>query len=374
MIALVAGCGSGGEVSTGTNASTVATISPTTDTPSTILETSSSPSTTSSSVAVTTSSSTSTTNPTTSTTSAPPPSTTPADVSDPETFAGSIAVPAGEIEVGPDDLFVLHVDGDLWLHPGILGASPAAAFRIADLGDPRDPVEEGPGPNAVDHVAGVVNGTVIYSDCCEPVAGNVLGATGAESERIHLLYGYSPKFSPDRTKLVSANDYALTVIELSTGEMTGRVLNNDSARYINVWDVSWAGDSSVVLLFFDDDGFALLPSVADAPFDSGPAVPLGVAFDPDTRVHVQFAGHGPNGEIAVTVADDASTSIRFFDHTTLAELPEQQRVLPAGVESVRLASDGLGLLWIDDEQLWYLPAGGEPRSLGTGFLAAWFAT
>jgi len=89
---------------------------------------------------------------------------------------------------------------------------------------------------------------------------------------------------------------------------------------------------------------------------------------------LRFAGHGSNGEIALKIAGESSTSIRFFHPATLAEIPEQQRVLPPVVESVRLAPDGAGLLWIDDQQLWYHPAGGESRSLGYGYSAAWFAT
>lgn len=360
VIVLAVGCGADDQVSTEGSESTMPTISPTSDNPVVTLETSSSVSTTS----PTTSPSTSTLAP--STTSIPP-------VTDPETFQGSVTVPAGEIDVGPDDLFVTHLDGDLWLHPGILSGSPAEPFRIADLGDPRDPVTEGPGPNQVEQVAGVFNGTAIYSDCCEPAAGNILAATRAGSERINLFHGYTPKFSPDRTRLAAANSYALTVVELSTGAMTGRALNEGSA-YINVWDVSWIDNFSLVLLYFDDTGFALLPFDADSPLESASPTPLGVAFDPDAPSHVEFAGHGANGEIALTAADETSTLIRFFDPATLAEIPDLQRALPAGVQSVRLASDGIGLLWIDDQQLWYHPAGGEPRSLGIGYIAAWFAT
>jgi hypothetical protein len=42
---------------------------------------------------------------------------------------------------------------------------------------------------------------------------------------------------------------------------------------------------------------------------------------------------------------------------------------------VQLASDGEGLLWIDNTTtLWYLPNGAEPSQLGTGYTAAWFST
>jgi len=221
----------------------------------------------------------------------------------PETFEDSVTVPAGQIDVGPNDLFIAHADGDLWLHPRILTESPAEAFRIADFGDPRDPVDEGSGPNQVQHVAGVVNRSVIYSYCCEPAAGNVLAATRADSEWINLLFGYTPVFSPDRTRLATANSLALNVVEFSSGVTTGR-MHNQSATYLNLSVLIWTDDSSLVLLYLDDSGYALLPIDADSLVESAAPTPLGVAFDPDAPSLVRFAGHGPNGEIGITIADE----------------------------------------------------------------------
>ena len=50
-----------------------------------------------------------------------------------------------------------------------------------------------------------------------------------------------------------------------------------------------------------------------------------------------------------------------------------ERDLPSGVTSVRLDSDGVGLLWIDAGTLWSLPADGVVGDLGNGFVGAWFA-
>lgn len=50
-----------------------------------------------------------------------------------------------------------------------------------------------------------------------------------------------------------------------------------------------------------------------------------------------------------------------------------QRDLPRGVRSVHLAADGIGLMWVDHGTLWYLPADGGTRQLGTAITAAWFA-
>jgi len=89
---------------------------------------------------------------------------------------------------------------------------------------------------------------------------------------------------------------------------------------------------------------------------------------------VQFAGRGPNGEVAVVYYSNSTTKISYLDSTTLDELPGLTRELPAGVTSVRLDSDGIGLLWIDSNTLWYLPASGSVRRLGQGYTSAWFAT
>ena len=67
----------------------------------------------------------------------------------------------------------------------------------------------------------------------------------------------------NRTQLANANNIALSVVEFSTGAMTGRFLDN-GGHFINVRDVSWTDDSSVVLLYFDDNGYALLRFDADS--------------------------------------------------------------------------------------------------------------
>ena len=120
----------------------------------------------------------------------------------------SIELPVGSIHTGPDDLFIVHDDGDLYWHRDILAENPTDPIRLADFGDPRPPVTEGSGPNGVDAIAGVVNGSLIYGDCCEPISGNLLAATGPDSERTLLGAGYSPTLSSDQQFLATANDYA----------------------------------------------------------------------------------------------------------------------------------------------------------------------
>lgn len=88
---------------------------------------------------------------------------------------------------------------------------------------------------------------------------------------------------------------------------------------------------------------------------------------------IHLDGRGPNGEIAVSVSDATTTVIPYYDAATLTERREIQRTLPPGVTSVRLADDGVGLLWVDDTTLWYVPDGGDVRDQGSGYTAARYA-
>ena len=76
----------------------------------------------------------------------------------------------------------------------------------------------------------------------------------------------------------------------------------------------------------------------------------------------------------VAVRTESTTRLRYFAPTTLAELPPMERSLPGSATSIRLADDGVGLLWVDGGVLYHLPAGEfEADRLGDGVLAAWFA-
>lgn len=295
----------------------------------------------------------------------------------PRLSTGTVTIPSGTIAAGPNDLFVVHTDGDLWLHPGILAGDTSASLRLADLTDPRLPAgPEGDGPNAVEDVAGEVDGVVYYSDCCSPIVGDLLAATGADSERIILGAGYAPALSPDRTRLATANGIELVVIDLTAGTYQARNLN-DEQMWIEPWDVIWTPDAtSVVVLYFETSSqWSLVRFAAAPPFEHSAPVPLGVAFEPMSTDVVRFAGRGPDGEIAITIGTDRATVIRYFDPVTLVEIPAMQRSLPTGARSVQLAADGVSVLWIDDTStLWYIPAGGDAHQFGDGYTAAWFNT
>ena len=285
-----------------------------------------------------------------------------------------IDIPSGDIQVGPADLAIAHADGDLWYHPGILGAAPTAPFRLAELADPRDPVVEGPPPNQVDHVAGVHEGAVVYGDCCEPVSGNVLAADGADSERLQVMAGFTPVLDPTGRRLATANSFFVAVVDLTTGTQWSRMLDDEADMPVDVWGVTWVADGeSLVMLTSGADGFSLQPFTGTVPLEPGVAVPIGVEFDPTLTRQVSIAGVASDGAIAVAVVETdgaAPTFLRFHDADTLEEDPSRRIGFGPGTTSIRV--DGDEMLWIEDEELYHRVGDGPARLLGDGYRAAWF--
>ena len=314
-----------------------------------------------------------------STSTVPTPSSTATSISPDSTAAtdstvttGTITVPTGTLSVTDDDVFVVHDDGDLWLHSGLLGGSTGVPVRLVEMGDPRVPVTEGEPPNTVEDVVGEVDGAVYFSDCCEPIAGQVRTATAPGTANL-LVYGTALALSPDRTHLATLNSFGLEVVDLNTGKFTYRNFDTSGAL-IHPWDLVWSADGSqLIMIFFDEHGGGLMPFSAAGLLEPGRAVQIGVTFDPAQPPGVQFAGRGPNDEIAIAFVGTDRTKISFFDPRTLNEIPSMTRELPANVTSVHLEADGVGLMWIDRQTLWYLPADGDVRQLGKGYTGAWFA-
>jgi len=272
---------------------------------------------------------------------------------------------------------VLALDGDLQLWPETLAAPPTRRITIVDYPDPFDPGPEGPGPNVIDDLAGEITGTIIFSDCCEPIAGNIRVAT-SPGEVVTIGVGYSPSISPSGDRLASANDFQITVSSIDTGDGVVRFLD-DQDPYLNVADLIWSSNGSatgeddhLVLLGWTQDAGWSLYAVDGITLDPVKAFELGVApVDEAPDVNVRFAGIGPDAEIVVAESNARTTRLRYFSPTTLAELPGLERSLPASATSIRVAQEDL--LWVDDGGVLYFLRGGtlEPTRLGSGVLAAW---
>lgn len=283
-----------------------------------------------------------------------------------------VVVPTGSIQVTAADLYIVHADGDLYLHPGILTDNPAEPIRLADRDDPRVEVGDGRFPNHVEQVAGEHGGVVYYGDCCEPVSGNVYAVTQPDDVVQPRFVGSFPQLSPDDTQLGSASPNSVAIIDLDTGLRRSLPINQ-TIDYLNVWDAIWSADGTTFnVLYFDNSSYGIVTYDADT-LDAAQPIPIDLPFNAPGEPDAHFAGHGPNGELAITVTRPESTTIQFYDPDTFQHVPSLDRTLPAGVRSVRLAADGIGLLWNDNENLYYLPQGGTVRQLGNNFAAAWFA-
>ncbi len=294
----------------------------------------------------------------------------------------SVPIPAGNFNAGPTDLFVLSLSGDLELWSEALVGPTGRRMLVADYPEPFGVVTEGPGPNVIDHVAGEVGGTVVFGDCCEPISGTVLAATDSD-DIAPVAGGYSPTLSPTGELLGAANDFVISQTSADpAGEGSFRQLNqNPQEVYLNVRDLTWssnataaADDDHLVMLAWTDDGWWLF-DVDRSTLEPTRAFELGIPPVPDSPdTDVRFAGHGPDGEVVVAVSNASTTRLRSFAPTTLAELPHLERSLPGSATSVRLAGDGVGLLWVDGGSLYHLPAGElEADPLSRDVLAAWFA-
>jgi hypothetical protein len=314
------------------------------------------------------------------TVTAPPPTVTDDTVADDtDADTGSEAsthrfeLPAGEITASADDLLVLHADGDLYLHRGVLAGGDQLE-RLVDMTDPRAPVVEGPGPNVVDDVTGIIDGALVYADCCEPVSGNLLAVTSPGADPHQVGFGYAPTLEPAGGRLATANDFAACVLDLPTRTATCREVNTDPAvPYRTAVDVAWTGDGAVVVvLAVDVDGYVLMPFRADAVLTPLPVARLELPAADPTAGFSQFAGLAPSGEIVVVAAVAGTTELRFLDPTSFEEEVSRRRTLPEPVSSVRVAPDGRGALWVADGELWYEPAGDAARVVAVDAIAAWF--
>ena len=282
-------------------------------------------------------------------------------------------IPVGSFVAERGDLIVLRTDGDLEYRPGaVSGDGGEAVIALVDNADPREEVAEGPGPNVIDHVAGIVNGSIIYGDCCEPVAGNVYALTEALAPPQNFQFGYSPSLSPVRSTLLTVNDYLITAIDTMSGDGIGVQPNpGPDDSYRSVFDLEWIDNETFVVLFYEADGLYQLV-LFDAANLTEMSPPVEIPGVSDAG-RVSLAGRTPTGLIAVEVDDTDSTTIRYHDPASLTEQPDLTQTFPATVSAVEVDPDGLGQIWVDNTTLYHLgPDDAVPMPLANGVLAAWF--
>jgi hypothetical protein len=287
----------------------------------------------------------------------------------PEVTEANVVVPTGSLDVNEQDLIVLHDDGDLWLHPSLLGPNPGTPVRILDFPDPGGPVEEGPGPRVVEEVAGVVGGALLFSDCCEPAVGNLLALPAVEAEAVSWGYGAMPSLSPDRSRLVATSVDGVTVTEPGADVARSRSLSSGDT-YVTVRDVGWSPTSeAIVAVVLDEGGYSLVALEATTLVELA-RLPLGITVDQNGVGDVRIAGTSPDGVVLSVIEPSGVSTLRTFDARSLVERPDLARTLPGAAGLVQVRPDAT-TLWVDDGELWLEAPGEQPRSLGQ-FSAAWF--
>jgi hypothetical protein len=265
----------------------------------------------------------------------------------PVTTGESPALPTGELTVGPDDVVVMRPDGTLWWYPGLLGDSPGGPVRLVEMGDPSVAVEEGPGPNVIDAVAGVVDGTLVFGECCEPVAGAVSALTAPGAQREGIGFGSYPVLHPTLPRLATVSPFGLTVTDLATSTATSAAFDTDLT--VTRTQVAWAGADGQALVVLGRDQFGWLLERFD-PSDLSRRTHvsrLDLSRPPlsDGPYEVTLAGTDAGGDVVWSVHTPDFTRIFSTDGDVLTPGSLGMEI-PAGATSVRALGDRL--LWLDD--------------------------
>jgi hypothetical protein len=228
-----------------------------------------------------------------------------------------VQIPAGQFVVGPDDLVITHLDGDLYLYPGALSATPGEPVLLADMHDPRIEPEEGPGPNVIDAVAGTVNGSFVYGTCCEPVSGNLFALDAVAAEPTALAPGYWPVLSPDGARLATLNFYSLEVWDLAGGQRTSRAIDLDP-HLSNAQQLVWSRDGSgLFTLRFDEEGWEVVRTSTEPPFAVTASAPLDIASPIASSDTARLIGTDPDGMLVAHLRSSTDDRLVSFDPTTL---------------------------------------------------------
>ncbi len=273
------------------------------------------------------------------------------------TTSGSITVAAG-------DLFVLHTDGDLWAHPGLLSGAPGRAVRLVDNADPRPPVSEGPGPNVIDTVSGPVDGVLYLTDCCEPAAGNLLTVDAPGAKPVAVGSAQAVAADPTGTRLGFGSYGGWGAADLRTHTQQLRIADPPVDGAI---DAMWTADGTALAVMVPEGQGSRLRLI-----DPATLAPVSQAtHEPRFAEQARFSGRAPDGSLLVTVASLQATDMRAFRPTDLGEVAELRRSFPPTVSVVRITADGLGLLWVDGSDLMYEDGRGDVRRLLSEVLNVW---
>ena len=244
--------------------------------------------------------------------------------------------------MGPDDVVATRPDGTLWWYPGLLGNSPGEPVRLLEMGDPSVAVEEGPGPNVIDGVAGVFDGTLVFGECCEPVAGAVSALTAPGAQREGIGFGSYPVLHPTLPRLATVSPFGLTVTDLATSTATSAAFDTAADLTVTRTQVAWAGNSgeSLIVLGWNDDGWRVEAFRPDDLSRQMLVRPLGLPSPASSTgpVNVTIAGIDPGWNLILAITDASGTRLQAIDPDDLipSEPNSWTMPLPGGAQAVHL--------------------------------------
>lgn len=319
-----------------------------------------------------------TTTTTTTTTSQPAATTTTVDVdgSEPppaDPIAVSVDIPTGEFLRAPGDLVVMRTNGDLEYRPNALSpGNQAPPILLLDRADPRPKPEEGPRPNTISDVAAFLHGSAVYGECCEPVSGNVFVVDAPGSDVGPVAVGYLIDQSPDGSRLATASDIQISVVDVDSSDGNGLILQQTPDQRYSIIDIEWADNDTLMAIMFDGQDHRIVA------YDAANLIASPVRAKLDSTVGfeaVRFVGRSPLGHVvlATTVGSDSSWEVRYLKPSSYEEDAQLRQNFPSSVSNIEIDARGLGQIWVDGETLYYLPRGRfEARPIDTSIRAAWF--
>ncbi len=326
---------------------------------------------------------TSTETTTTSTTTTVTPTTTPA----------SAWLPTGGFDLGPADLIARHVDGDVHIYPGALGDRPAPSFLVIDRADPRPVPDEGDGPNFIDSVAGTYRGTLIYSDCCEPVSGNIFAITepgaetdiwdqmGEDSERAQLWgVGFGAVFEPAGSRVLASSWDFVNVVDVATGSQSfvfpsggsSDEASNTTGEPYGALGAAWTPSGMITVAGWADDGTVVLSEYDP---DELRVELRRLVLDPvvtDRPPHIGFVDLAPDRIGIILYGADGNRVIEI--DTALFEIVEPVGEFPAP-SNATVVRHSVALdtwLWVVDDTAYLQVGQAEPVVWQSGIADAWF--
>lgn len=297
------------------------------------------------------------------------------------------AWPEGTFQLDDTDRVVRLVDGDLALVDPTAADGPALPAVVVDRPDPRQDPGEGDPLLAVDRVAGVYNGTLIYSDCC---AGNVFAAveptvgddstaesTSSSTKPSPWGVGSGAQLDPASGRLIASAPDFLNLYDLPTGGQRFvssnelfDVADPSSDVTYSILDATWLHSERIAVLAWASSGEVIYSErELDSSLTERSRSPIYEQASPDTDA--EFVGRY-DGEVIIArynATDHVLFVVDDLGTVTPASLPFD---VPVDASSIRLAPSGNVAMWVATNRAYSQDVGSSPTLVAEDATAVWF--